>query len=102
MEIEAQSSNSVLLVRPASFGFHAEAAASNAFAKQPRGEIGSKALREFDGLAERLTNAGVHVLILEDTSGPSKPDAIFPNNWISFHGDGTIVLYPMATEARRL
>ena len=102
MEIEAQSSNSVLLVRPASFGFHAEAAASNAFAKQPRGEIGSKALREFDGLAERLTNAGVHVLILEDTSAPSKPDAIFPNNWISFHGDGTIVLYPMATEARRL
>ena len=73
MEIEAQSSNSVLLVRPASFGFHAEAAASTAFAKQPRGEIGSKALREFDGLAERLTNAGVHVLILEDTSAASKP-----------------------------
>ena len=103
MASEAQSSNSVLLVRPASFGFHAEAAESNAFAKASVDpEIASLANREFDALARRLSDAGVEVLVLEDSPDPAKPDAVFPNNWISFHADGTVVLYPMATELRRL
>jgi len=99
---EVQTSNSALLVRPASFGFHAEAAASNAFASDAGdADLGKQVLREFDGLAARLTYAGVEVLVMEDRPKPRKPDAIFPNNWVSFHGDGTIVLYPMATKARR-
>ena len=101
--IEPQTSNAVLLVRPASFGFHAEAAQSNAFAKQSSdSDIASRAAAEFEGLAKRLTDAGVEVLILEDSAEPAKPDAIFPNNWVSFHADGTMALYPMATAARRL
>lgn len=103
MTAELQTSNSVLLVRPKGFGFHAEAAESNAFTKTVEGpDLHKNVLREFDGLAARLTYAGVEVLVLEDKPKPPKPDAIFPNNWVSFHAGGTMVLYPMATKARRL
>ena len=98
---EQQTSGTVLMVRPASFGFHAEAAQSNAFAGAADADV-SAAASEFDSLAQRLEGAGLEVLILDDTPQPPKPDAIFPNNWVSFHADGTMVLYPMATEARRL
>jgi hypothetical protein len=102
MNDEAQTSNSVLMVRPASFGFHAEAAESNVFAHADPAADLTAALREFGGVVQRLTDAGVEVLILDDTPDPPKPDAVFPNNWVSFHADGTMVLYPMATAARRL
>lgn len=103
MASEVQSSNTVLLVRPARFGFHADAAASNVFATASEDpDISTRALAEFEGLARALTDAGIEVLVLEDEPDPAKPDAIFPNNWVSFHADGTVVLYPMATEARRL
>jgi hypothetical protein len=103
MSGERQSSDAVLLVRPAGFGFHAEAAASNVFAHAGNDpDLSAKVLREFEGLAQQLEDSGVEVLILEDSPDPPKPDAIFPNNWVSFHADGTIVLYPMATLARRL
>jgi len=98
MEKEAQTSGSVLLVRPRAFAFHAEAAASNAFAAAPGEEVAKLALAEFDSLAAALNAAGVETVIL-DRDGP---DAAFPNNWVSFHADGTVVLYPMATPARRL
>ena len=88
------------MVRPASFGFHAEAAQSNVFASA--GADPSDALREFDAAVGALEAAGVEVLILDDTPVPAKPDAIFPNNWVTFHADGTMALYPMATAARRL
>jgi hypothetical protein len=102
MTSDAQTSGTVLMVRPSRFGFHADAAQSNAFA-QATSEIDVNAvLREFDGAVEALERAGVEVLILEDTPDPPKPDAVFPNNWVSFHADGTMVLYPMATAARRL
>ena len=102
MNPEPQTSNAVLLVRPASFGFHAEAAASNAFARATDDvDLQKQVLREFDGLAARLSYAGVEVLVLADRPRPEKPDAVFPNNWVSFHADGTVVLYPMATKARR-
>ena len=100
---EGQSSDAVLLVRPASFGFHAEAALSNAFANTSSDpDISKTALNEFERFAGRLNAAGVNLLILADSPDPAKPDAIFPNNWVSFHADGTMVLYPMATAARRL
>ena len=97
-----QTSGTVLMVRPASFGFHAEAAESNAFAHAGPGCELDAALREFDGLAAALENAAVEVLVLDDRPDPPRPDAVFPNNWVSFHANGTMVLYPMATAARRL
>jgi hypothetical protein len=100
---DPQTSDAVLLVRPARFGFHAEAAQSNAFANASAdADLAGRAAAEFETLATRLNDAGVEVLVLEDLPDPEKPDAIFPNNWVSFHADGTTVLYPMATEARRL
>lgn len=100
---ESQTSNAVLLVRPGAFGFHAEAAASNAFAQASSDpDVQARALKEFDGLAERLAGAGVEVLVLDDDPEPPKPDAVFPNNWVSSHADGTLVLYPMATASRQI
>jgi hypothetical protein len=102
MSCEAQTAGTVLMVRPAAFSFHAQAAESNAFAAEMGDDTAEAAEREFDGLAEALTRAGIEVLILDDSREPRKPDALFPNNWVSFHEDGTVVMYPMATEARRL
>ena len=102
MSGDPQTSNTALLVRPASFGFHADAAQSNAFANASADtDVADRARAEFEGLAERLTDAGVEVVILDDSPDPAKPDAAFPNNWVSFHADGTMVLYPMANVARR-
>src|ERR1700685_4075585 len=95
---EPQSARAVLMVRPACFGFNPQTAASNAF-QQAGDSPGDReaqrlALAEFDALAEALQRAGVEVLIAADTPLPAKPDAIFPNNWVSFHFDGTVALYP--------
>ena len=93
----------MLLVRPACFGFNAEAAQSNVFAHASAdSNLQAKVLAEFDGLARHLSDAGIEVLTLEDTPTPTKPDAVFPNNWFTTHADGTLVLYPMATAPRRL
>ncbi len=102
---EPQSAAAVLMVRPASFGFNRQTAASNAFQQSgdAAGDTGvqSLALAEFDSLADSLRRAGVEVLIAADTPAPVKPDAIFPNNWVSFHFDGTVALYPMLAPNRR-
>jgi hypothetical protein len=101
--MDAQSASAVLLIRPAAFGFNADAAESNVFSQASSDpELQAKAQAEFDQLAARLAYVGVEVLILEDTPAPHKPDAVFPNNWFSTHADGTMVLYPMATVPRRL
>jgi hypothetical protein len=102
---EPQSAAAVLMVRPARFGFNPQTAASNAFAHSQEGAsagVQEAALREFDALAEQLARAGLQVIVVEDTAHPVKPDAIFPNNWVSFHRDGTVVLYPMMAPNRRL
>ena len=100
---DRQTSNAVLMVRPASFAFNAETAASNAFARCAEAtDIRTQVHAEFDGVVRRLLDAGVDTLVLDDSAHPVKPDAIFPNNWVSFHGDGTMVLYPMAATTRRL
>jgi hypothetical protein len=102
---EPQSARAVLMVRPASFGFNSETAASNAFQQNPaeaaETEIQRLALEEFDGVVKALQRAGVEVLVAPDTALPPKPDAIFPNNWVSFHFDGTVTLYPMLALNRR-
>jgi len=98
------------MVRPARFGFNPETAASNAFqsaapsGREPGSGPGAArelALREFDGLTDKLAGAGIEVIVAEDSASPAKPDAIFPNNWVSFHRDGTVVLYPMLAPNRR-
>jgi hypothetical protein len=98
---EPQSASAVLMVRPARFAFNAQTAASNAFQTAAAAEP-SAALREFAALAAALDRAGVAVIVAEDTASPAKPDAVFPNNWVSFHRDGTVVLYPMLAPNRRL
>jgi hypothetical protein len=102
---ELQSARAVLMVRPASFGGNPQTAASNAFQKSPEPHLGvdqqAVALAEFDALAGALDRAGIEVLIAADTEAPLKPDAIFPNNWVSFHHDGTVALYPMLAPNRR-
>ena len=103
--MEPQSAGTVLMVRPASFGFNPQTAASNAFQSSAAvGDAGcpARALAEFDALAEALGRAGVNVMVAADTREPPKPDAIFPNNWVSFHADGTVALYPMLAPNRRL
>lgn len=102
--MEPQCATAVLMVRPARFGFNVQTAASNGFQHIPGAEPGgveAAALREFDGLAAALRRAGVEVVDVADTSEPPKPDAVFPNNWVSFHADGTVVLYPMLATNRR-
>ncbi|MDB6082617.1 MAG: hypothetical protein JWN43_498 [Gammaproteobacteria bacterium] len=107
---ERQSAGAVLMVRPARFAFNPQTAASNAFqsdtpgtgAAVGAGSLHERALREFDGLSSQLAHAGVEVIVAEDTASPIKPDAVFPNNWVSFHQEGTVVLYPMLAPNRRL
>jgi hypothetical protein len=90
-----QSTNNVLLIRPANFGFNEKTAASNRFQKQEEFDA-QEVLAEFDAFAERLKEHGVNVFVFNDTPVPVKSDAVFPNNWISFHTDGTVILYPMS------
>jgi hypothetical protein len=91
------------MIRPAAFGANPETAESNAFqsAGTASAEDRFAALAEFDGLAEALGRAGVEVVVVPDQADPPRPDAVFPNNWLSLHHDGTAVLYPMFSPVRR-
>ena len=92
------------MVRPTAFGYNIETAVNNTFQHVPKSgqeEIKAAALKEFDQLVSILQQAGVEVEVVEDSASPVKPDAIFPNNWISFHEDGTLVTYPMYAPLRR-
>lgn len=99
-----QTTSHVLMVRPALFAANPQTLPSNAF--QEPGPVSpqthAKAVAEFDRYAEALDSAGVAVLVAEDALEPHRPDAVFPNNWVSFHEDGTVVLYPMEAPNRRL
>lgn len=99
-----QSTDSVLMVRPCRFSPNPETAADNAF--QARVDYAADALsavarKEFDAAVQTLRAAGVNVHVFEDTAEPEKPDAVFPNNWISTHHDGRIALFPMYSALRR-
>jgi len=99
----AQCAAAVLMVRPRHFGFNAETAVTNRF-QEPGGSdhTAAQARDEFDAFAVALAAEGVTVCVAEDTQDPPKPDAVFPNNWVSFHRDGTVVLYPMQAANRRI
>src|SRR5215813_7448540 len=100
-----QLPTAVVMVRPASFGFNPDTAPSFMFQRETtevsRKEIERRARIEFDILAGRLRHAGVEVIVIEDKEDLNTPDAVFPNNWVSFHHDGTVVLYPMLAPSRR-
>lgn len=103
---EDQSTRHVLMVRPVRFFANEQTAASNRFqdlacSPSPDGAHAA-ALAEFNGLVAALRDKGVHVLDFDDTPEPATPDSLFPNNWVSFHADGTAVLYPMMAPSRRL
>ncbi|MFN4253835.1 MAG: citrulline utilization hydrolase CtlX [Saprospiraceae bacterium] len=100
-----QTTRHILMVRPANFGFNEETAANNAFQKRDGSltpdEIRQAARDEFDAFVQKLRDAGVHVIVARDSAKPIKPDAIFPNNWVTFHQEGLVVTYPMFSPARR-
>ncbi|MFD0794079.1 citrulline utilization hydrolase CtlX [Mucilaginibacter litoreus] len=102
--MSTQSTSNILMIRPVAFGYNAQTAESNAF--QIRGEdqlaVQQKAVEEFDGFVQVLRDNGVNVTVINDTIDPHTPDSIFPNNWVSFHDNGDIFLYPMQAQNRRL
>ena len=101
---EQQCTADVLMIRPANFSANAETAASNRF----QGKSGAirdpqtEAVQEFDALVSALNRSGVRTHVFDDTPSPVTPDALFPNNWLSLHGDGSAVFYPMLAPNRRL
>lgn len=100
-----QCASAVLMVRPAAFGPNPQTAASNRFQcapDEPRQSILTRALEEFDRLERALGAAGVETIVCTDRAEPRCPDAVFPNNWVTLHADGTVVLYPMLAPNRRL
>ena len=99
-----QTTSNLLMIKPVAFGLNNQTAESNAFQNRNASQIDvqKNAAKEFDDFVAILRQNKINVLVIEDTLKPHTPDAIFPNNWISFHDDGTIFLYPMQAENRRL
>jgi hypothetical protein len=101
---ESQLASAVLMIRPARFQSNPQTAESNRFQGKTSvtpAEQHAAALAEFEALVKALEGAGIRVVVFDDTPEPHTPDAIFPNNWVSFHADGTAVLYPMEASNRR-
>lgn len=101
-----QTTAHILMVRPAAFGFNEQTAANNAFQTNDKSlennEISEKAIAEFDAFVAKLRANGVNVYVAQDSLTPHKPDAVFPNNWITMHDDGKMIFYPMFAPLRRL
>src|SRR5262249_13153322 len=100
--LRQQCAGAVLMIRPAAFDYNPETALTNKM--QRPGDVTDSAARarvEFDAMVRALRSEGIAVCTVDDTAEPPKPDAVFPNNWVSFHQDGTVVLYPMQAETRR-
>ena len=100
-----QTTNSILMIRPVAFRMNEQTAVNNYYQKVLDGlsseTVNAKAQEEFDAFVNKLRMVGVDVIVVEDTKTPDTPDSIFPNNWISFHQNGDVALYPMFAENRR-
>lgn len=101
-----QCSHTILMIRPVNFRYNEQTAVNNYYQRvlddlEP-GEVQQRAQKEFDGLVSKLKEKQVNVIVIDDTPAPDTPDSIFPNNWISFHDDGRVGLYPMYAHNRRL
>src|SRR3546814_6018614 len=95
----------ILMIRPAWFGYNAQTAGNNAF--QQRSEENSSAIQqravlEFDAFVVELRHRDIDVMVVQDGTEPHTPDSIFPNNWVSFHRDASMVLYQMFAVNRRM
>ncbi|MCR8666586.1 arginine deiminase-related protein [Aestuariibaculum sp. M13] len=101
-----QTTNTILMIRPINFRMNEQTAVNNYYQKVidnllPQ-TVNAKAQQEFDAYVEKLRGIGLNVIVVNDTEEYDTPDSIFPNNWVSFHENGTIALYPMFAENRRL
>ncbi|PIQ48162.1 MAG: amidinotransferase [Cytophagales bacterium CG12_big_fil_rev_8_21_14_0_65_40_12] len=101
-----QAAKRIMMMRPKHFGFDPATASSNSFQSEEGAEqramIEGLAQIEFDAAVAKLKAEGIDIIALNDTDSPEKPNAVFPNNWVSFHEDGMVLLYPMLTESRRV
>lgn len=100
-----QYTNTILMVEPVNFNYNPQTAVNNYFQNEADEQaeiVQNQALEEFKNMVSALRSKGVNVITIKDTQNPHTPDSIFPNNWISFHEDGTVVQYPMYAENRRL
>lgn len=101
-----QTTNTILMIRPIHFRMNEQTAVNNYYQKKEEAILSStlttKAQKEFDAFVEKLRSFGIHVIVVADTEEFDTPDSIFPNNWISFHQEGTVAMYPMFAENRRL
>lgn len=101
-----QTTNTILMVRPVGFRMNEQTAVNNYYQKVLEhvlpSTVNARAQEEFDNYVEKLRSYGVNVIVVSDTTATDTPDSIFPNNWISFHENGTVGLYPMFAENRRL
>lgn len=100
-----QTTNTILMVRPINFRMNEQTAVNNYYQKVldnilPE-TINRRSQQEFDSYVEKLRGIGVHVIVVSDNTEHDTPDSIFPNNWVSFHENGTVGLYPMFAENRR-
>src|SRR5208283_945563 len=99
-----QAADSILMIEPVAFGFNEQTAGNNFFQTNDDSSgsaIQNKSLNEFGRMVEKLSSHGIQVIVVKDTSDTHSPDSIFPNNWVSFHHNGNVVLYPMFAENRR-
>ncbi|MEO6758975.1 MAG: arginine deiminase-related protein [Saprospiraceae bacterium] len=100
-----QTTDHILMVRPAHFAFNEETAANNAFQSRDNNltpeQMRRQAMQEFDDFVQQLRDAGVQVIVAKDSATPVKPDAVFPNNWVTFHQEGLVITYPMFAPTRR-
>lgn len=93
----------LLMIRPVQFAFNPQTAVNNAFqVAGGTGDLQKQAFQEFNEFVDKLRQKNIEVIVVDDSPEPHTPDSVFPNNWISFHEDGTLILYPMYAENRRL
>ena len=100
----SQATNSILMIRPINFGYNEETAQDNHYQikELPHKNVNERAQKEFDNMVKNLRQNGVSVHIFQDDENEYTPDSIFPNNWVSFHENGDVGLYPMCAENRRM
>lgn len=103
--MDRQITSTIMMIQPVAFRFNEQTATNNHYQKVVEGlepsQAQEKALQEFNAFVDKLRAADLNVIVFQDTIEPDTPDSIFPNNWVSFHEDGTVVLYPMNAENRR-
>lgn len=105
-DMNKQITSHILMMRPIGFDYNAETAVNNYYQRvldnlKP-GEANERATTEFDNFVTKLRKEGINVYVFQDDALPHTPDSVFPNNWVSFHSDGRIALFPMYAENRRL